>query len=650
MNRQEAVNEYRQARKLGQRCYRSCLHRGQYPYLPVLDQIMGSAMTAGQVELGLVDVPSDQIVGTKSAGRESAFAADFMPLLELDTEFAMKWIALCEAHLSDEGIRDPIRCYEYLGRFYVQEGNKRASVLKYFGTPSISAEVVRLLPVATDDLAIRLYYEFLHFYRLSGTYWLRFDQPGLYEKLQAALGFEPDQVWTKEERQRVLSVFFALRGTLAASGKPDGAEAASNALLVCAQVYTLEELRLMTTEQRTAAVTAMYPDMRQLEGDPTARLATEPQEPDKNFLSRLHAAFLPNHLDVAFVHALPPGESLWIAAHEQGRRALEEAMPDRVSTRAYVVSPEQDADRCIDQAVADGAQVIFTTTPSLIAACRKAAANHPEVKLLNCSVSMPYTGVRTYYSRIYEGKFISGAVAGAMSRSDTIGYIASSPIFGVPAGINAFALGARMTNPRARVKLVWSCSDPAPLTRLVEQGVDMISNRDVPLPTAPQEAWGLCQMSDSGALVPLVSPLWNWGTFYCKLVSLILGGGWEAAGESGSRAVNYWWGMRAGVVELRFAEHLPEGVRTLAQLLQQELIHDRLAPFHRALYRQDGSCFNDGSRWPAPEELLRMDWLCDLVEGQIPRFEELLPMAQPIVRLQGIYRQELKPEKDGVIL
>ena len=91
-------------------------------------------------------------------------------------------------------------------------------------------------------------------------------------------------------------------------------------------------------------------------------------------------------------------------------------------------------------------------------------------------------------------------------------------------------------------------------------------------------------------------------------------------------------------------------MRTLAQLLQQGLIHDRFDPFHRALYRQDGSCFNDGSRWPAPEELLRMDWLCDLVEGCIPPFEDLLPMAQQIVRLQGIYRQTLKPEKDGVIL
>jgi basic membrane lipoprotein Med (substrate-binding protein (PBP1-ABC) superfamily) len=101
--------------------------------------------------------------------------------------------------------------------------------------------------------------------------------------------------------------------------------------------------------------------------------------------------------------------------------------------------------------------VIFATTPPLIGACRKAAAQYPNLRILNCSAAMPYTGVRTYYSRIYEAKFISGAIAGAMSPDGRIGYVASNPIFGVPASINAFALGARLTNPRAKIELSWSC-------------------------------------------------------------------------------------------------------------------------------------------------------------------------------------------------
>lgn len=113
--------------------------------------------------------------------------------------------------------------------------------------------------------------------------------------------------------------------------------------------------------------------------------------------------------------------------------------------------------------------MLFATTPPLIAACRKIAVRHPGVRILNCSVSMPYTGVRTYYSRIYEGKFITGAIAGAMAKDDQVGYVASYPIFGVPAGINAFALGARLANPRVKIYLHWSCT-PASLGSLHTAG------------------------------------------------------------------------------------------------------------------------------------------------------------------------------------
>ena len=147
MSRQEAVSQYAGALKQGRRAYKEALLRGRYPYPQVLDEIISDSMVAGQAELGVIEIPIEQIVGTKTAGRRSAFSADFLPLLDPDTEFAGKWVALCEAHLGDEGIRDPIRCYEYFGRFYVQEGNKRVSVLRSYGAPTIPAYVIRMIPV-----------------------------------------------------------------------------------------------------------------------------------------------------------------------------------------------------------------------------------------------------------------------------------------------------------------------------------------------------------------------------------------------------------------------------------------------------------------------------------------------------------------------
>ena len=109
MSRQEVMAQYAAALKQGRRAYKEALVQGRYPYPQVLDEIISESMVAGQTELGVVEIPSDQIVGTKTAGRRSAFSADFMPLLDADTEFAGKWMALCEAHLGDEGIREPIR-------------------------------------------------------------------------------------------------------------------------------------------------------------------------------------------------------------------------------------------------------------------------------------------------------------------------------------------------------------------------------------------------------------------------------------------------------------------------------------------------------------------------------------------------------------
>lgn len=99
----------------------------------------------------------------------------------------------------------------------------------------------------------------------------------------------------------------------------------------------------------------------------------------------------------------------------------------------------------------------FAFTPPLIGACRKTAVRHPEVHILICSASMPYAGIRTYYNRIYKAKYIAGAIAGALSRSGRIGYVASNPIFGIPASINAFTLRTHLTNPRAEITPRWSC-------------------------------------------------------------------------------------------------------------------------------------------------------------------------------------------------
>ena len=647
----EASVKYAQALKAGQKTYKECVLAGRYPYLQILDEILNTSMTAGQVDMGVIEIPADQIVGTKGEGRRTAFAADFMPLLSPDSEFAAKWIDLCCAHLSDEGIRDPIRCYEYMGRFYVQEGNKRVSVLKSFGAPTVSGYVTRVIPAYSEDESVAIYYEFMGFYRLSGTYQVYFSRRGGFAKLQAALGYEPDHVWTDEERRRFQSGFHYFKEAFNKLGGKKLPVTAGDALLVWLELYPIGTLKELSAQEIGKRLAAVWTDVK-------ARTLAEPiavsvdddeTQPSKGILGRIFGSVLSTtHLNVAFINRPDPVHSNWISAHDLGRRTLERAMGESVTVRVYNLNPGEDVDEVMERAAQEGAQVIFATTAPLMPACRKLAAKRPDIKVLNCSVAMPYTGVRTYYSRIYEGKFVTGAIAGAMTRGDSIGYVASNPIFGVPASINAFALGAQLTNPSARVTLAWSCVSEDPITELKNRGVDIISNRDVPNPQQPQGDWGLCRVAGDGALEALASPYWDWGGFYIRLVSSILKGGWDTLDYKGSgKAVNYWWGMASGAVGLKLADDLPDGVRSLANILCRNLIDGTITVFHRKYRSQDGSIVSDGNRWLSPEDVLHMDWLVENVDGGIPGFDELLPMSRQIVRLQGVYRDSIPPEKGG---
>ncbi|MDE6881085.1 MAG: BMP family ABC transporter substrate-binding protein [Oscillospiraceae bacterium] len=658
MSRQEAHEQYVRALKQGQKTYRDRVAHGQYPYLPVLDEILlEDTSVAGRVDMGVLEIPTEQIVGTKTAGRRSAFAAGFMPLLDSDTEFACKWMDLCAAHLGDEGIRDPIRCYEYLGRFYVQEGNKRVSVLKSYSAPTIPGYVIRIIPAWSEDPAVQVYYEFLQAYQFTGLYQVHFSRLGSFAKLQAALGFEADHVWTADERQRFLSNMTYFKAAFQKLGGGELPATAADALLVWLRVYPFEALKAPAPEL-LKTLGAVWADVKVLsQSDPIA-LRTETAEqkqedaPAPKLLGRLFKAVFPSRLNVAFIHELTPEESDWTRAHDLGRQYLEALLGDQVTVQSFSgVSPGDGAMEAMEKAVEAGAQVIFATTPPLIGACRKAAAKYPGVRVLNCSAAMPYTGVRTYYSRIYEGKFITGAIAGTMSRDGRIGYVASNPIFGVPASINAFALGARLTNASARVRLAWSCVDEDPMAKLAAEGVEVLSNRDIPTPDRVQEPWGLCQIRPDGALRPLASPYWHWGNFYVKIVRSILSGGWDAlSSRDDGRAVNYWWGMSSRTVGVLLSPDLPEGVAQLVEILRRGIADGSIDPFRRFILSQDGAVRNDGDRWFSPEEILHMDWLADCVEGGIPTFEELLPMSRSIVRLQGVYRDQIPPEKEGTLL
>ena len=649
MDLQTVKEEYAAALSRGKKEYKERTAAGQNPYPEVLDQILENQTANAIQEVGLVEIPAERIIGVKSAGRITAFTASFRPLLGVDTEFGTKWCSLCQDHLGDAGIREPVLCYEYLGDFYVQEGNKRVSVLRHFDAPRIPGTVRRVMPIPSEEPRVKAYYEFLDFYKAARLYTVQFRRPGDYARLLAYLGRDPDYVWTEQERRTFNSYFQYFQEAFDAVREHTEDILTEEALLLWLQIHSFQDLGRLSASQLEESLDDLWADVvsstRKSQVKTDAHLEPDPKP---SLISRIISS-APDRVQVAFVHQLDAKASSWVLGHEDARRYLEETFGDKLVARSYFdANTTEDMHRQLEQAVADGAQIIFTTSPKLSRATLKFAVKYPRIQFFNCSVDQPYSSVRTYYGRIYEAKFITGAIAGAMAQNDRIGYVASNPIFGVPASINAFALGAQMTNPRAQIELRWSCCEGVPQADFFRDGIRVISNRDVPTLNKMYLEfcnYGTYLMDDRGGLVALASPVWLWGGFYERVIRSYLRGAKRE--EKTQSAVNYWLGMTSGVIGLNMSDRLPEGIRALARHLEQSIANQTLDPFARRIVAQDGTVMNDGTSTFTPEELLHMDWLCDNVLGSIPGFDEILPMSQSLVRELGIYRDSIPALKEN---
>lgn len=644
---QTANEEYALALRRGQKESRELAAAGRRQHPLVLDEILPENYPGAVVDVGLLEIPSERIVGTKSAGRITAFSPSFRPLLPAKTEFAMKWIHLCGAHLGETGIQDPILCYEYLGDFYVQEGNKRVSVLRHFDAPRIPSYVRRVVPPLSEEPRIRAYYEFLDFFKVSRLYTVQFRRPGDYARLLKHLGKASDTVWTEDDRRNFNAYYHYFQDAFQAVNDQGEAVLCEEALLLWLELYPYQDLGRLTATELKNTLSALWEDVKSTFRQDSVKVETKAEDGARaGLLERIFE--LPDHLNVAFIHQQTAEESTWVASHEDGRRYIEKVFGDKITVRSYFnAATSEQAELAIGTAVAEGAQVVFTTSPPLSRATLKAAIAHPRVKFLNCSVSQPFSSIRTYYGRIYEAKFITGAIAGAMAQNNRIGYVTSYPIFGVPASINAFALGAQMTNPRAQVEVRWTCLEGTPQADFFADGIRVISNRSVPTQQMHLDFcnYGTYLVDDMGELIQLGSPVWVWGKFYEFALRNIFSGSWKQDKAEGT-ALNYWLGMDSGVIDLDLSRKLPAGVRQMAKIIRYGMLSGNLDPFRRRIIAQDGSLKNDGTMTFTPEELIHMDWLCENVIGSIPPYEELLPHAQPLVRELGIYRDKLPADKE----
>ncbi|MBO4997361.1 MAG: BMP family ABC transporter substrate-binding protein [Lachnospira sp.] len=637
-----SVYDYMDALKLGNKEYRNAISNGEYPYLPVLDEILKHVEIEKEVNLGLVELPLNRIVGTSTAGRTQAFARNFMPLLEYGSEFSAKWASLSDAQV-EEGIRDPIKVYEYLNRFYVVEGNKRVSVMKFYDAVTIMGNVTRKVPKRTDDLENKIYYEFLDFYEITGINSFYVSRLGFFNKvLELTGGTEP---WDSDKRMEFNSAFKRFRKVFKSKGGSKLPIKSGDAMVSFLTFYGFDKMKEMTSGQMEDNVVKIWNEFIMLTQGEQVDLVMNPKAEKKEHINKKILNYLlpsrEKKYKAVFVYNKTPEQSDWIYAHELGRLYLEEHFPQELEAVPIVITESGDkAAERLEEIISDGADVIFTVTPQLMDATLKAAVEHPEVKMLNCSLNTPHRYIRTYYGRMYEAKFLTGMIAGAMAENDNIGYIADYPIYGAIANINAFALGAKMVNPRARVFLQWSTvKDSDMIDVFIKNNVRYLAGQDLITPESPSREFGLFYRGMEGP-VNMAMPVFHWGVFYEKLIQSILSGSWKRDGDESAKAYNYWWGISAGVIDLICSKNVPLETSRLVEMMKDAIIKDVFHPFSHELLDQKGNVKNEKERTMSPEEIMEMDWLLDNVVGEIPKLADLESRFRPVVEIVGVNKEE----------
>ena len=634
------AEDYKKAKRMGDISSRKAVLAGQSPVLPALDEILGDDDSRNPIFVGTMEIPLSQVKGTRTSGRKTAFAPDFMPVVDPNSEFAEKWSSLLASQM-EEGIRDPILVYEYMREFYVQEGNKRVSVSKYVGAATILAEVWRIVPKHADDPEHRQYEEFLRFFEVAPVYEIAFTKEGSYRKLADLLGQDLDHAWTSSTIRDLKYMYSMFSRVFYSRGGWNLHLTCGDAFLIYLSIYGKDSLLSKTPAQIDRRLEKAWNEIVLADHGDEIDVVERPEEQDQSLLSILlkNPGFTAERpLRTAFIYDSTPEKSRWCYGHETGRTELEERFQGAVSTRRFDdCRSDEEIRRAIDEAVADGCSIIFTTASNQMKETLRSAIHFPEVRFMNCSVNLSHKAVQTYYVRMYSAKFLMGALAASLADNHRIGYRAAYPIFGALADINAFAIGAALIDPKASVYLSWaSTSDSEWNTALEDNEIRIVSGPDINRPDTNSREYGIYERKENGEIRNLAAPVLNWGLYYDLILRPSVEGQPVRKTERADRAINYWWGMSAGVVDIRLSDELDYYSRKLMNAMRNSLILGKLNPFDGELHSTEGIVKEAGTPRLANEEIIRMNWLNDNVIGRIPQREELPESVWDKIEVSGV--------------
>ncbi|MEH2135799.1 BMP family ABC transporter substrate-binding protein [Nostoc sp.] len=330
-------------------------------------------------------------------------------------------------------------------------------------------------------------------------------------------------------------------------------------------------------------------------------------------------------LKVGFVYVSSVGDFGWTYAHDLGRRDMEANLQDKVKTTFVEnVNEDTEAEKVIRQLALDGNKLIFATSFGYMNPTIKVAKDYSDVIFEDCAGYKRAANIGTYLGRVEEPRYLTGMIAGKMTKSNVVGFIGAYPIPEVIRGISAFTQGLRLTNPQAKVKVLWvqSWYDPAKereaAQALVNLGVDVLTQHtDSGAVVQLAEEKGIyafgynTDMSKFGQKAHLTSAINKWGKFYTDKALSVINNNWKSQ--------NVWDGIGEGMVDISpMNQVIPGDVQQLVNAKRDEFIQGVAHPFDGPVKDQEGVVRVPKGKVLDDRGQLAMDWYVEGIEGEIP--------------------------------
>lgn len=625
MAEQDSRSAYLSARKMGRKYVSEHEKEPDKGYLPVLEDMMRGVSMLGEISLGYHEIPLDRVVGTRTSARSNSFAGNFMPLLADDTEFAIKWKKVYESQLV-EGIREPIKVYEFLGKYYALEGNKRISILKYVGAASIYGHVIRLLPERNEDNdEISIYYDFLDYDKKLFLDDLWFHRRGNFAQL-----VRQTEAFLAKHREVNGSVEDIMSATHRRFREAFRVARLDNVDLTTGDA--LVEYNRIFDYPYSVPVGELVKNIRiardqYLVAEGTRKRDTVEISANEFQSAPARGRLRRTTLRAAFAFDDDPGINFFTRWHTLGIDRVEKKYKDNlIVDRLFHVNDYPggvyEALRTLAEKKPD---VLFTTSPTMSDASLRIALENPHMIVLNCDLPKEGKNLNTYFSKMFDLTFLCGILAGAMSSSGIVGYMdyAAWGEARTTYEINAFSLGARLINPRARTVgytlrgiNLWSEHDKARRT-MAEAGADVAFCRHSPdnpldrqaFPEIYAQLYGISP--DGSTRESYAGAAFDWEHFYDKVIGDAIEGRTallEGRHLNGN-PIHFGWGLSTGIMDIYTVDAaIGERAERLLNIFRDLIREDRLNPFEGPVWDDQGVLRIDHGVVPALQDIQRMTW------------------------------------------